>query len=489
MKIAFDFVCDEAPIFARIGQRYVADGHEVYGLTMGRRWKSFWQQFPRTYPIDIQTDNRTDLRIELERLEKEYGSFQPASFLTADRFLSHFPRDEQSRALVNTFKAIENAFFREKPDYYFSTGIAYLYNLVTLAVCRRFRIPHLSLYSTRGSSPRFTVSLGKGGSWNLVDEEYKALQEGAAFSNEEYRAAKEYLENFRKKTEQPYYMKASYQAFRLKPVFINEFLVRSRNWYLKGWGRKTGDYITQPPWWYALRDLKKIIRAQWVMRRKEKIFDPVSSSDRYYLFPLHLQPEASTLVLSRWYVDQLDTIRNISKTLPVDRLLYVKEHVSALGRHSVEFYNEIKAIHNVRLIAPDENTPELICRSMGVIVLSSTMGWEALLLNRPVYILGRVFYQHIKGAERISHFEELAVRLATNRALETGAEKLGNDDDIIRFMIALRRQSFEGNFNVAKMDLHKKVLQKENIDKLYEGFNIILQRVTGVSPAINPDNL
>ena len=479
MKLAFDFVCDEAPIFARIGQRYLDDGNEVCGLTMGRRWSSFWKVFPRTYAIDIRESEETDFRAELERLEKEYSRFKPASFLTADRFLASQPRHTQTRALVNTFKVIEEAFLKEKPDYYFSTGIAYLYNLVTLAVCDRLRIPHLSFYSTRGNVPRFTISLEKGGCWDLVDSEYKDILAGAEYTEDEYRTAKAYLDSFREHAVQPYYMKASYQAVRLKPVFINEFMVRTRNWYVGGWGREPGDYITQPPWWYARRDLKKIVRAQWVMRRKKNIFDPVSQNDRYYLFPLHLQPEASTLVLSPWYVDQLDTIRNISKTLSADRLLYVKEHISALGRHSQKFYNDIKAIHNVRLIAPDENTPELIRRAMGVIVLSSTMGWEALLLKRPVYVLGRVFYQPVKGVERISNFEELAVRLAANRVLETNPEPLDNDDEIIKFMIAMTRQSFEGRFSVAKMDLHKRVLEKENIDKLYKGFNIVINRLYG----------
>ena len=478
MKIAFDFVCDEAPIFARIGQRYLEDGHEVCGLTMGRRWQSFWADFPSTYPLDVVFNGETDFRLELQRLEKEYGCFQPASFLTADRFLSQLPRDKQTPALVNSFRAVEDAFAEEKPDYYFSTGIAYLYNLVTLAVCERYKIPHLSLYSTRGDVPRFTISLGKGGSWNLVDREYEAILSGDIIDEKEYRDAREKLDSFRENAVQPYYMKASYQAFKIKPVFVNEFMVRTRNWYFKGWGKERGDYITQPPWWYARRDLKKIVRAQWIMSRRDAIFDAAAEADRFYLFPLHLQPEASTLVLSKWYVDQLDTIRNISKTLPTDRLLYVKEHISALGRHTLKFYDALKAIHNVRLIAPNENTPDLIRRSMGVIVLSSTMGWEALLLQRPVYILGQVFYQNIRGTEKIGSFEELAARLAANRALENGQEKLDNDEDIIRFMVALKRQSFEGDFNVAKMDLHKKVLEDSNIDKLYKGFKIIVNRLS-----------
>ena len=484
MKIAFDFVCDEAPLFARIARKFIDDGHEVCGLTMGRRWKKFWGEFPRTYSIDVLYDRDYDIRKELERLQQEYGQYIPASFLPADRFLADESREKQAQALVSTFRDVERAFLEERPDYYFSTGIAYLYNLVTLAVCEKLEIPHLSFYSTRGEKPRFTLSLSRGGKWDLVDREYKALLEGAEYLPREYEDSLGYLRSFREHARQPYYMKAAYQALNLQPVFVREFMVRLRNWYIEGWGREKGDYITRHPAWYAWRDMKKIFKARWIIFRRGRIFDKVSPEDRYYIFPLHLQPEASTLVLSEWYVDQINTIRNISKTLPADRLLYVKEHKSALGRHSLKFYKAIKTLHNVRLVSFDESTQDLIRNSSGVIVLSSTMGWEALLLKRPVYVLGEVYYQDIKGAERIKQFEELGARLAANRMFETDPEALDNDEELVKFMMAVKRRSFEGFFNVAKMDMKARVLTEENVDRLYAGFNIILCRLKDIKTEV-----
>ncbi|MDD3731032.1 MAG: hypothetical protein PHU88_01510 [candidate division Zixibacteria bacterium] len=475
MKIAFDFVCDEAPLFARLAQRYSNDGYQVCGFTMGRRWKKYWNDFPRTYPLDVFFDQGFDIRKELERLEQQYGQYKPASFIAADRFLVKEKRARQAQALISTFYNVERALNKERPDFYFSTGIAYLYNLVTLAVCEKHKIPHLSFYSTRGDTPRFTLSLWRGGKWDLVDCEYKNLLEGTEYEPREYDEAAAYLHAFREHAQQPYYMKAAYQSLSLQTVFLKEFIIRLHNWYIGGWGREKGDYITQHPLWYAWRDIKKIVRAQWLMRFGRSIFDKIAPDDRYYIFPLHLQPEASTLVLSEWYVDQLNTIQNIARALPADRLLYVKEHKSALGRHSMKFYRAVKALYNVRLIAYDADPAALIRHSSGVIVLSSTMGWEALLLKKPVYVLGTVYYQDVKGAEKIYHFEELSKRLAADREAEKDSVVLDNDEEVIKFIMALNRGSFDGHFNVAKMEIKKQVLSESNIDTLYKGFNIILR--------------
>ncbi len=477
MKIGFDFVCDEAPIFSKVGEHFQKEGHQVFGLTMGQRWSKWWKGKYTTHKIDAVYNGQIDIGSEFERIQKQYGRYAPASYLIADRHLNTKPREYQRFVFVNTFRLVEDAFKIEKPDYYFSTGVAFLYNLITLAVCQKNNIPHISLYSTRGHIPKFTVSLGNGGSWDLVDEEYKLLQITKEYETSEYEKTQTYLRLFREKAQKPFYMTVATQSHSLKLIFIKEFIQRLRYWIIDGWGKEKGDYITRPPWWYVKRDVVKLLRARILAIQSDRIFDKSNVNDKYFLFPLHLQPEASTLILSEWYVDQLETIKNISKALPLDTILYVKEHISAFGRHTSKFYNAIKAIHNVRLIAPNEYTPDLIRNSLGVIVLSSTVGWEAALFNRPVFVLGQVFYRTLNGVEAINNFDELREKLLVYRDEEKRLFPGNNEENILMFLIAINRQSFDGLFDVAKMDLKEVVTAADNIKNVHFALSKFIEKI------------
>jgi len=110
------------------------------------------------------------------------------------------------------------------------------------------------------------------------------------------------------------------------------------------------------------------------------------------IFPLHVQPEATTLTLAPFYVDQPTLIANIAKALPVGYQLYVKEHVMAVGRRPLGEYERIMDIPNVKLISPDVRVRDLIQQSLGVCTITGTMGWEALVYGKPAITFGRPFY-------------------------------------------------------------------------------------------------
>lgn len=475
-KIGFDFVCDEAPLFGKVAQKLQADGHQIFGLTMGKRWSNYWDGIFRHYPIGVAHDESVDVDSEFRRIEKTYSRHSPASFALADRFLAFDSREFQRLAIVRTFQSVEEAFAVEKPDIYFSTGVAYLYNLVTLAVCQENNIPHLSLYCTRDEKPRFTVSYQKGGTWDLVDEAYQELLSGAEPPEAEYAEAQQFIKDFREQAGTPFYMLSARQSHGMRSIFVREFITRLRRWYVEGWGREKGDYITQHPWWYVKRDVRKLLQGQWIIRHANKIFDPVNLNDIYYIFPLHLQPEASTLILSEWYVNQLETIRNLSKTIPADSYLYVKEHISALGRHTLKFYNDLKAIHNVKLITPFANTLELISNSRGVIILSGTMGWESIILKCPAYVLGHVFFTSTVGAEQVNGFDHLREILAEHKPLCWEQIYGNSDDSLIKYLIAIKRRSYDGMFDVAKMDISDLVLAEDNVNSVYHGIADLVKK-------------
>jgi len=127
----------------------------------------------------------------------------------------------------------------------------------------------------------------------------------------------------------------------------------------------------------------------------------------YYIFPLHFQPEASTSGQSPFYCDLRSTIRYVSFSLPFPAKLLVKEHPHAIGVRSRNFYKEIAILPNVELIGPDEDNTYLIEKSRGIITLTSTLGLQAAIFGKPVYVLGDVFYTFHPNVKQVTSFEEL----------------------------------------------------------------------------------
>jgi hypothetical protein len=480
MKIAFDFIADETPLFIAVGEHLKREGLEVVGLTLGNRWRRLWEGRFRTAPIATASINYKkiefpyDLKKEMDRIEREYGQFHPASFPQKDRFLANYKRTHQIVALVDAFQSIEKFFFNESPDIYFCTPIAYLFNLVSHSICKRHGIPHISLYTTRGVVPRFTYSTGISGRWDAVTDLYqKIIADFHTVDKHVIESAKEELNLFRSVPHRPYYMRIARVNYKFRSIFIKEFFVRMKYYYIEGWGRNSADYMTKSPFWYAWRDIKKFVRAPLFMQLREIIFDTVEEGIPYYLFPLNAQPESSTLIHSPWYVDLPTTIRNISCCLPAGTYLYVKEHTSAFGRRGLKFYKAIKASHNVRLLGHWENTDPLIINSKGVILLSSTMGWEALKHRKPIYALGDLFCNDISPVISIHSYDDLRSRLYEDYHNDY-ATPIVSDEMLVAFAAALQFASHPGLFAPAKMDMRDSVLSPENVRQVAKGLKQII---------------
>lgn len=116
---------------------------------------------------------------------------------------------------------------------------------------------------------------------------------------------------------------------------------------------------------------------------------------KYIVFPLHLHPETATIILGRWLYDQSEVIRILSRVLPSDYQLIVKEHPAALGRRPKNFYTNITKHRNTKLIDHEAPMISLIQGSSGVAVISGTAGLEAILHDVGVMTLGQIHFNQI----------------------------------------------------------------------------------------------
>ena len=101
---------------------------------------------------------------------------------------------------------------------------------------------------------------------------------------------------------------------------------------------------------------------------------------------MHLNPETSTLLKGNDYMNQEYLIETISKNIPYDFKLYVKEHPNMLNSHprKISFYKRIMKLPNVVLINPNLDSRKVISKAQAVIIVDGSSGFEAILSRTPL---------------------------------------------------------------------------------------------------------
>jgi Capsule polysaccharide biosynthesis protein len=147
---------------------------------------------------------------------------------------------------------------------------------------------------------------------------------------------------------------------------------------------------------------KQRVRAGLSTRLHERL------PDRPFLyFPLHVTDDFKVKRVIPHCVDQAYLIEMVADMLPQGVDLVLKEHPVSIGRNPVSFLRRLTRRENVHLVDPQMSSHELIRRSRAVVVISSTVGLEALLHGRPVLTMGQPFYSGYRVTVDVDSFREL----------------------------------------------------------------------------------
>jgi len=132
-------------------------------------------------------------------------------------------------------------------------------------------------------------------------------------------------------------------------------------------------------------------------------------NEKFLYFPLQTEPEARILITIPFYTNQITVIENIAKSIPIDYVLYVKEHPAQKSKlwRPIEDYKKIISIPNVRFIHPDFNAQELISKADGLITALGDTGFEGLFYKKPIFIFGKDHYKDLSNVTKINSFPEL----------------------------------------------------------------------------------
>lgn len=151
------------------------------------------------------------------------------------------------------------------------------------------------------------------------------------------------------------------------------------------------------------QDLQFVRRGKVKLRSmcSPKYFDQLADlpdyNEKYIVFFMHLQPEATTLPQGGVFAEQelmIQILAHSAEKLGVK--LYVKEHFVQPYRNK-SFYEELSKIRNVRLIRTDVNSKSLAKHSVATASCNGTIVLESIFNGIPTFIFGNCAFRSAPG--------------------------------------------------------------------------------------------
>jgi capsule polysaccharide modification protein KpsS len=200
---------------------------------------------------------------------------------------------------------------------------------------------------------------------------------------------------------------------------------------------------------------KKKIRSDFM----DKNFSKTVDSKHFVYFPLHQTPERELLIASPFNTNQIETIKHISKSLPIDYRLLVKEHPAQVTREwrDISFYKEILSIPNVEFIHHSVKSADILKKCSLVITIHGAVGLEAAIHQKPAIIFSDFFYSILPSVYKLESIEELPATI--RKSLQTNV----NASDVDKFLNFLESNSIDWDLFGFESDYHNYFLHDGNL--------------------------
>jgi len=312
------------------------------------------------------------------------------------------------RYVVGLLDFLFRVFEEQRPDLVFCYVVAGAPAYCLSKVSEQFGVPFRRLTPARIGS-KYILDDTPEGMLGPVCKTYKLALDDPKEVTPFLPEARDFLKTFRKTPEQPEYQRSFNQAGRRArslyalPGQLSRLLLAA----LK--------VVRPQPVWHeptdwARRTWQLRVNLQSLQLSLTGPFRAVGDIPRqpFAFFPLHIDPEESTMVRAPLLTNQVAVIEALSKSLPLGMDLVVKEHATMVGRRPPRFYTMLSKMPKVILASPFENTFDLIRRATLTCAITSTAIWEAMMLQRPALVLGEMF-PYLTVGQGVNHCPELSM--------------------------------------------------------------------------------
>jgi hypothetical protein len=385
----------ESDFYGRVGAELVRRGHEVSHVTFSREASRLLRDDgfeARSIPDLVrEAGPPTDLAAEVRRIEETYDTLHLRDVYRADWAAAGLSEQAAARRTVDHFRALERAFDLVAPDVVVPEVGNETIRVATHLIGMARGIPVLFLLYTIFPDPlRLSVNtlhapiVGQGEVRELAPEEREELE---AFR----RSFTERAKPIREKRRHPVELRragvyAGHMRRRLGEDRDNEYLRPGRLL----WG-----------------NVSETLRA----KAARPFYGRLEPGRPFVYFPLHVTDDYKITRIIPHTVDQASLVEQVADALPAGYDLVLKEHPMSVGRNSIALLRRLRRRPNVRLLPPDASSHDLIRAAEAVVVISSTVGLEALLYEKPVLTLGQPFYSGYGVTLDVDSFAEIRERV------------------------------------------------------------------------------
>jgi hypothetical protein len=391
MKLYYYFAVNDK-FFTAATKTFLDSGNTAEFSGMANTKNDFLAAVPYKSISYLSEMQYNDIEIDynyLLEVESKYNVCL-ADLINMERHFWHLTKSQRMGYALQIIRRIEADYSELKFDVIFSSGLSDFASYFLYSFAKTIGIPFYYFITNRMGTTVYLSDRADTGPANL-DKSFKKYIDDHKKLPADFESVKNLVASYVANKKQPSYITNSTMLYRVFSFYDVQVFLASLLKYYKG--EKAFHSYESPLKLMFNRGVKIIRKKKYDRYFKNKFIDfKELVGKRYFIYPLHFHPEAATLVQGRWIHDQRAIIEMISKALPVDIKLIIKEHTVSIGRRPLDFYQIIDKLHNVQFISEKTGVYPLIENSLGIVTISSSMGLEAVMLNKPVISFGDIHY-------------------------------------------------------------------------------------------------
>jgi hypothetical protein len=377
--------------FKAVADRIDALGHEVFWITTGSKVLNNLIA-PKYKYLDLSNISKAD-----KACLSEFEGFSDISvngIISSDRILSAIPESKARQYIASCYSKLNEYIKVNNISIVFGEA-TWAHEIVAAAVCRKNNIPYIVPVTMRYPSDRFMFFEGVFQNTPIDTGRIIDIVEG-----------KRLYDEFISGGNVPFYMDLP------KRNNVKMFLRHLKRHIV----RDVYDY-TVPSVWSLVRD-KIADRINSMLSDVDAL--PDRPSGDYVYLPLHRSPEASVDILNGYCMDQVEFVRNVSRSLPAGLKLVVKEHPSQFRGRA--FYKKLKSIPSVELINRHADSHVLIRGAKAVVSVSGTACYEAGLYGVSAFTFADMSYNELASVKKCTSYEDLysVLKNVNNTEIQSG---------------------------------------------------------------------
>jgi hypothetical protein len=381
-----------------------------------------------------ESDEKLHRQIDEEYIKLTNNRFNLNSALISDRGFKYLTYAEALHLAQSYYLFWSDFLNKQNKFVLFHETTSLLFNHICSMQCQNHNGIYAGFIGSKGlSKHNFRFVEFDTGESLLLRHKYSNIED---LDENLKKQSQDFIERHRKSAEKMSFTRKSSLVFDF--IYASHYLLKRA---AMAFSSNKLNKIVENTDFYMYKNLSTKIYFNRLIYRMQLKYDDYSESDKFLFYPMHVEPEA---VVQYWsagiYTNQVFLIEQIARNLPVGYILYVKDHVDIHGYRNISDYRQIKQIPNVKLIDPSASGLSLAKRSEGIVTINGTLGFEGLMLAKPVYILGSVYYDCFKNIIKIKNLKELRVAILK--------PYIASDEDLVKFVAAYLTTAQNGNIGV-----------------------------------------